>query len=176
MWEEVRRNRIDDSHEAHGEDQRYPHFPPRLHLQSPQHGHGQEDDDQVREQVEDGGVQFETGQAPAVAAWDRFVEAVRVGFADEADGEDDGYEVQDVDHDECLTDQLEGADGEDADVEEEHRYAYADCRRVPDDVDRDEGLFSVNKFLAGHDPRKVAHLRRKARLSQCEFFHGLAPS
>ena len=80
-----------------------------------------------------------------MAAWDAFVEAVRVGCADEADGEDDGYEVEDVDRDECLAYQFEGADCEDADVEEEHRYPYADCRRVPYDVDRDERLFSVRK-------------------------------
>lgn len=79
-----------------------------------------------------------------MAAWDRFVEAVGVWLADEAYGKDDGYEIQNVDHDECLAYQFEGANCEDANVEEEHRNSYADCRRIPYDVDRDKRLFSVN--------------------------------
>ena len=111
-----------------------------------------------------------------MAAWNRFIEAVGVWLADEAYGKDDGYEIQDVDRDECLAYQLEGANCEDTNVEEEHRYPYADCRRIPYDVDRDKRLFSVNIVPVGQDSRRFAYLRRKARFSQCKLFYGLAPS
>lgn len=100
-----------------------------------------------------------------MTARDRFVKAVRVWLADEAYRKDDRYKIKNVDYHYRLAYQLERANCEDANVEQEHRYPYADCRCIPYDIDRDERLFLINEIQMDRKSSQVAHLCCKARFS-----------
>lgn len=63
-------------HGAHPKDNTDPNLVFRMHLEPPDHGHWQYDNDGVRHQTRCGCVELEVRQISAMTAWNGFIEAI----------------------------------------------------------------------------------------------------